>query len=327
MVDSRWQGDTGIGRMYSEIMHGKPSGIQLESLNDNFPLGSFWSPVRLAKAISKKPDCRLFYSPSFMPPLWSRIPYIITIHDLMHLFYYSYAHRLYYKSLIAPLARKAATVITVSRFSKGQLMDLLNVREDRIQVIYNGVDQRFFSGAEQHSLEGRPYFLYVGNRRPNKNLPNMLRAFAASGVPEDFLFALSGSPDAEVLALCNTLGITERIRFLGFIEEERLPALYRGAWATCYVSLMEGFGLPLLESMAVGTPVITSDTSSLPEVAGGAALTVNPESTEAIASAMRQMVDDPILRDKLIASGIQRAGMFSWENTRRETWKTIKRHI
>lgn len=323
LVDNRWAGDTGIGRMYHEIMSRRPDDIAIERVKNDFPLGSLWSPIHLAKEIKQAPSCRLFYSPSFMPPLSSSVPFIITIHDLMHLFYYSWAHKVYYEQVIARLARKAAHIITVSHFSKKQLVELLGLDERKISVIYNGVDGRFSENERRFSLE-QPYFLYMGNRRKNKNIPKMLEGFAKARIPRDFLFALSGRPDAELQHLIEKLGIADRVRFLGFIQEEDLPTVYKGAFATCYVSFMEGFGLPILESMASGTPVITSNASSLPEVAGGAALTVAPHDVDAIAHAMERLVDDSVLRTKLILQGEKRASEFSWADTAHQTWKLIQ---
>ncbi|WP_051292821.1 glycosyltransferase family 4 protein [Olivibacter sitiensis] len=324
LVDGRWAGDTGIGRMYQEIISRKPADIEIEHVQEQFPLGSLWSPIKLAQEIKKATDCRLFYSPSFMPPLSSSVPYIITIHDLMHLFYYSWAHKLYYKQVISRLAKKAKYVITVSHFSKQQLVELLGLDADRIKVIYNGVDKRFFEEESTFSLVGRPYFLYIGNRRKNKNIQNMLEGFAKANIPNDFVFALSGHSDAELHQLIHRLGIVDRVKFLGFVEEKDLASVYKGAFATCYVSLMEGFGLPILESMAAGTPVITSNVSSLPEVAAGAALEVDPHKPAAISEAMERLVADDGLLQRLTAKGKVRAREFDWEDTAAQTWELIR---
>lgn len=323
LVDSRWAGDSGIGRMYGEIMSRAPKDIGVLEVKRSFSLGSMLSPWYLAREIKEANLCRLFYSPSFMPPLYSNMPYIITIHDLMHLFYYSRWHKLYYEEVISRLAKRAAAIITVSHYSKGQLVDLLGLDADLISVIYNAVDERFGYNNNAHSL-GRPYFLYIGNRRKNKNIARMLEGFARADIPKEFLFALSGKPDPVLQQLIDKLGIADRVAFLGFVEEEDLPAVYKGAFATCYVSLMEGFGLPILESMASGTPVITSNTSSLPEVAGGAALTIDPLQAAEIASAMETLVNDGRLREELGSKGKERAALFGWEDTAVNTWQLIK---
>ena len=321
LIDNRWDGDTGIGKLYREVMARMPAEIEPTFVGSQMGLGSLLTPLMLAQEI-RKADVAVFYSPSFMPPLHSRIPFVFTIHDLMHLFYYSTWHRLYYRQVIARLANRAKKIITVSHYSKEQLVDLLGIDEHRIEVVYNGVDIRYQENDRSFKSE-RPYFLYVGNRRTNKNIPVMLAAFAQADIPNDFMFFLSGDPDEQLIARIEELGIASRVRFLGFITEEELPTLYRGAFATLFVSLMEGFGLPVIESMASGTPVITSSTSSLPEIAGGAGICVEPTSPDAIAMAMAELVYDKEKYNALCLKGIDRARQFSWDKTAEETWSII----
>jgi len=321
LIDSRWKGNTGIGRLYDEVISRKPTIISDQHIASNLPLGSLYSPMMLAKAI-RQSSADIFYSPSYMPPLSSRIPFVITIHDLMHWFYYTPLHRLYYKQVIARLARRAKAVITVSQFSKQQLISLMGIDEQRITVIYNGVDDRFASNQEAFQLN-RPYLLYIGNRRKNKNIPAMLQAFAQAKLPNEIIFALTGQPDAYLMQEITRLHLVDRVQFLGFIPEENLPALYKGAIATLYVSLMEGFGLPILESMASGTPVLTANTSALPEIAGHAAYCVSPIDIGEIAHGIETLVTDSVLRQQYIDAGKQRASAFKWEDTAKYTWKTI----
>src|SRR5690606_27835422 len=274
LIDNRWMGDTGIGRLCKEVINHTPDEVNSSFVSSNMGLGNLFSPLMLGNEIRKhKPE--IFYSPSFMPPVAFSTPYIFTVHDLMHLFYYTKMHRVYYQQVIAKLAKKAKAIITVSHYSKQQLVDLLGIREELISVIYNGVDPSFYQNREAHAI-GRPYLLYVGNRRKNKNLAAMLVAFAQADIPKEFVFLSTGNPNHELVVLLSKLRISSRVRFLGFVKESELPKLYHGAYATMFVSLMEGFGLPVIESMASGTPVLTSSESSLPEVAGGAALCVNP---------------------------------------------------
>lgn len=321
LIDNRWAGDTGIGRLCKEVVKHMPDEVAGSYVSSHMGLGNPFSPLMLAREIRKaKPD--VFYSPSFMPPLFSKAPFIFTVHDLMHLFYYSKFHRIYYQQFIARLAKKARTIITVSEFSKRQMSDLLNVDPSLIKVIYNGVDQGFFLNAEKQPCE-RPYFLYVGNRRRNKNIPAMLVAFAQADIPKEFIFVLTGNPDPNLIVLISKLRITNRVRFLGFVKEADLPKLYKGAYATLFVSLMEGFGLPLIESMASGTPVLTSSESSLPEIAGDAALCVDPYDVEAITAGINRLVNDGDLYKDLSEKGLWRAKDFSWQTTAKETWDTI----
>lgn len=321
LVDNRWAGDTGIGRLYKEVMLRKPANVETSFVQSNLSLGSIYTPVMLAQAI-KASSADIFYSPSFMPPLYANIPFVFTVHDLMHLFYYSSFHKIYYKQVIARLAKKAKKIITVSHFSKRQLVDLLGIKENIITVIYNGVDETFVSNKEKYVNES-PYLLYVGNRRKNKNIPAMLRAFAQANIAEEIVLALTGIPDKLLTEEIKKLGITQRVKFLGFVEDKELPKLYKGALATLYVSLMEGFGLPIIESMASGTPVLTSDISSLPEIAGDAALCVNPYDISAIADGIEKLVNDSSLYQYYVFEGKKRALDFKWQNTASLTWEAI----
>jgi len=321
LIDSRWAGNTGIGRLYKEVMQKVPTEVSANFISSQMGLGNLFSPIMLANEI-RKSSSDIFYSPSFMPPAYSKIPYIFTIHDLMHLFYYSKMHSIYYKQVIARLARNAEKIITVSNFSKHQLINYLGIKEELISVIYNGVDTLFLDNTEKTVLD-RPYFLYVGNRRDNKNIPMMLRAFSKAAISEDFIFVLTGNPDKNLGILIKTLGIEKRVRFLGFIAEEDLPKLYKGAFASLFVSLMEGFGLPLIESMASGTPVLTSSDGALTEISGGAALCVDPHHVEAIKYGIEKLVDDRSFYDACILKGLDRAKEFSWETTAKSTWGLI----
>lgn len=321
LIDSRWAGNTGIGRLYQEVMKYQPAEVDCKFVQSRMGLGSLLTPLMLGEEI-KKSNAEVFYSPSFMPPAFSKTPFIFTVHDLMHLFYYSKLHKIYYEQVIAKLALKAKKIITVSHFSKSQLVEILRIPENLIKVIYNGVDDHFLKNEDEFESI-RPYFLYVGNRRKNKNIPAMLTAFAKARIPNDFMFFLSGNADPELEAIIKSLSIQKRVRFLGFIEEEDLPKLYKGAHATLFVSLMEGFGLPVIESMASGTPVLTSNMSSLPEIAGGAALCVDPTSIPAIQAGIEKLVNDEIFYVECIVNGLERAKEFSWKKTAEATWDTI----
>lgn len=321
LIDGRWDGDTGIGKLYREVITRMPAHVVPLFTQTRLGLGNLLTPLALANEIRKMPT-DVFYSPSFMPPLYSRTPIVFTIHDLMHLFYYTKWHEFYYKQVISRCAAKAKQIITVSHFSKRQLVELLGIPPQLITVVYNGVDERFLSNESGHKCE-RPYFIYVGNRRKNKNIPAMLSAFAHAAIPTEFMFFLSGEADQVLTAQINRLGIRHRVRFLGHISEDELPAYYKGAYATLYVSLMEGFGLPVVESMASGTPVVTANVGALPEVAGNAALCVNPRDVAAISHGIETLVNDGTLYQRYIQLGYERAGEFSWDETAKKTWGAV----
>ncbi|MGF1637630.1 MAG: glycosyltransferase family 4 protein [Cyclobacteriaceae bacterium] len=321
LIDSRWAGDTGIGRLYREVMQKAPENVECSFVGSTAKPGHLLSPLILTREI-RKSEAEIFYSPSFMPPLYSKMPIVFTIHDLMHLYFYSALHGIYYRQIIARLALRAKQIITVSEYSKLMLIGELNIPADLITIIYNGVDKQFMENAEKIDL-GNPYFLYIGNRRNYKNIPRMLEAFSKAKIPSDFIFALSGNPDAQLMTIIKKLGIENRVRFLGFIAEQDLPKFYKGAYATLFVSQMEGFGLPLIESMASGTPTLTSSTSSLPEIANGAALCVDPVNVDAIIDGTEKLVNNQALYDNIVKKGLIRARDFSWEITASETWGVI----
>ena len=321
LVDRSWDGDTGIGRLYREVMARKPDFVEdITLIQESNPAGLL-APFHLSRKIQQS-DAEVFYSPTFIPPLYSKMSFVFTIHDLMHLFHYSQLHKEYYRWVIGPLSKKAKKIITVSEYSKSLLVEKLGIPSDLIRVIYNGVGENFLSNEREFEMD-RPYFLYVGNRRNYKNIPAMMEAFSRAAIPKDFIFALSGNSDPELETLIQSLGIESRVRFLGMIPEIDLPAVYKGAHATLFVSKMEGFGLPIVESMASGTPVLTSSTSSLPEVAGGAAICVAPDEVKAIQQGIEMLVNDEKAYLYCVEKGLERAREFSWEKTATQTWDTI----
>jgi glycosyltransferase involved in cell wall biosynthesis len=321
LIDTNWDGDTGIGRLYREVMARKPHSVQTVSMSQSKNPAGLLAPLHLSQKI-KDVEADVFYSPTFIPPLYSKMPFVFTIHDLMHLFYYSRMHKEYYRWVIGPLAKRAKKIITVSEYSKSLLVEKLGIPSDLIRVIYNGVGENFLHNQREYEMD-RPYLLYVGNRRNYKNIPAMFEAFSRADIPTDFVFALSGSPDPELDALIRSLGVESRVRFLGMIPEEDLPAVYKGAHATMFVSKMEGFGLPVVESMASGTPVLTSSESSLPEVAGDAAVCVSPDDVRAIQQGIEMLIKDEKTYLQCVEKGLARAQDFSWEKTAAQTWDTI----
>ena len=321
IADGRWLGNTGIGRVYKEVIKRKPDHVNLDVIEGDFPLGHPGGPLFLSRQIIKS-DAEIFYSPSFMPPLSSSIPFVITIHDLNHIYYYSLFHKIYLKYVIRNLADKAKKIITVSEFTKDEIVNKLTIKAEKIEVIYNGIDESFHQNRESLVLE-RPYFLYIGNRRSYKNINRMLKAFAVASISRDYLLAFSGEPDDLLRKEIEMLNISNRIKFFGNIDDRDLPSIYKGATALLFVSLMEGFGLPVLEAMASGTPVITSNITSLPEIAGSAAILVNPNDIKDISIAIERIVTDTALRSSLINLGFAQAKNFSWDKAAKQTWDII----
>jgi glycosyltransferase involved in cell wall biosynthesis len=220
-------------------------------------------------------------------------------------------------------------VITVSRQSCQDLIKYLPVNPKKINVIPEAASLHFhplneaeyLPALERHGIR-RPYILSVGSLEPRKNLLRLLEAYARlEGSRPSLVIAGARNywKSSPVVETVSRLGLEQHVRFTGYVEDADLPALYSAASLFVFPSLYEGFGLPVLEAMACGTPVVTSSVSSLPEVAGDAALLVDPRDVDAIASAMRRILDDSDLAADLRARGLARAAQFSWERTARET--------
>jgi len=301
------------------------------------PLGSLWQQWHLPRRL-RRGDVDLLFSPIFTLPVASPVPGVVTVPDLT-VFDFPAAHTWKVRwSVRAPLAatlRRAARVIAISHSTADDLERLFPGTRDKTVVIHPGVSSNFNPASKEEAAEirqelGAPdgYLLYVGTLEPRKNLGRLLDAWEGLRCENDAFPPLllaggkgwhSGKTRRRVEEL-RPLGL----RHLGRVEDERLVRLYQGAKAFVYPSLYEGFGFPVAEAMACGVPVLTSNVSSLPEVAGGAALTVDPESVEVIAEGLRQLVKDDELARALSASGVERAKELRWDEAARATEEVFR---
>lgn len=295
--------------------------------------------IRIPMAVNRvRPD--VYHYPHFDLPLGVCAPSVVTIYDakyVRHPEFFSSAgqlKRLYVECLARLAVQKAARVITVSHHASEEIQRIYGIPRSKIAVTYLATGapdtaslRRLMDPASvvrgKYSLH-RPYLLFVGQVRPHKNLARLILAFSsflrASG--EDIDLVIAGKPYSgytEPQVLVERLGLRDRVRFLGFVPEPDVWALYHEALALAYVSLYEGFGLPMLEAMNLGIPVIASQTTCLPEIAGDAALYVDPHSTEEILGALRLVSRDDNLRQELIARGRERVRQFSWRATAEST--------
>jgi glycosyltransferase involved in cell wall biosynthesis len=253
------------------------------------------------------------------------MPAVATVHDLLHLHYYSRLHIEYYKRILKPLYRKCSGIICVSEFTRREFLAWSQFPAEQVITIHNGIDQEAFASAPPARLP-YPYVFYAGNRRVYKNLYRLLEAYARSRLPKEGVhLVLTGPPDADLGQWATALGIDQLLHFAGKLADSEVRGLYRGATAVAFVSLYEGFGLPVLEGMAAGVPVMTSSTAAMPEVAGNAALLVDPKSTDEIANGLGRLCFDEALRAALINSGRARAAIFSWDTCAARTWQVIER--
>jgi glycosyltransferase involved in cell wall biosynthesis len=274
----------------------------------------------------------LFHAPHYVLPPLVRCRSVVTIHDVIHLMFPQYLpNRVafsYAKWSITQAAQRATRVMTVSESSKRDILRFVDTEPDKIDVIYNAYDERFaMEPREEDVVRVREryqltdeFVLYAGNVKPHKNLERLIDAFALvrkRGL-DHLKLVLIGDEISKYTALRRAVHqhqLHKYVRFLGYLPEETLAVMYRLAGVFVFPSLYEGFGLPPLEAMASGTPVVTSNVSSLPEVAGDAAVLVDPYDPQAIADGIYRVLTDEKLRRTLIHKGIARAGQFSWEQS------------
>ena len=311
IYDSRWVGTHGIGRFATEVL--RHINVD-EYIGFGRPMSPF-DPLGLSFAFRDYQYDSWFLSPGYNAPLFSKIPYILTIHDINHIDRpenSSFLKRLYYSTVLKRLCKNSRGILTVSNFSKDRISDWFNISKDKIFNVGNGVSEIFYQ-SEKKTRNNDDYVLCVSNRRGHKNEKSVLESFAQSLLPHTFKLVLTGSRTSELCNLAQSLGISERIIFTGHISESELADLYSGAFLLLFPSFYEGFGLPIAEAFASGTPVITSNVTSMPEIAGDAALLVNPNATNEIISAINQLYESPQLRTTLIERGRERAKFFSWD--------------
>lgn len=296
-----------------------------------FRVRSVWMQLLLPRILADlKPD--LVHFTNYLAPLASRVPYVVSFHDMtLALFpgFHTLKKRLLTSSLIPLVARRARLILTPSEATRHDVVRLLRADPKRVRVIPYAAAPRFRPSAEAperleavHGIRS-PYFLYVGTLEPRKNLVRALRAFARvrHELPRHH-FVLVGERGwkyQEILREARSPELAERVTFLGYVAEEHLPPLYSQATALVYPSLYEGFGLPVVEAMACGTPVLTSRSSSLAEIADGCALLVDPTDERGLAEGMRALGSNEDLRRSLAERGRARVAAFSWERTGRET--------
>ena len=278
----------------------------------------------------EKPD--VFHAPHYVLPVAVRSRSVVTIHDCIHLMFPQYlpnrAAYAYARGAMWSAARKSDRILTVSEASKRDILHFFNVPPDKIVVVYNGIDERFWIQPSPEEIArvrerfqlDHGFVLYAGTIKPHKNLVRLIEAFAAlrKGEFEELKLLIIGDEISKLPALRRAVHshkLHKHVRFLGFLPDETLAALYRLAAVFVFPSLYEGFGLPPLEAMASGTPVVTSNVSSLPEVAGDAAILVDPYDVSSIVDGVRRVLTDPLLADELRRKGLTRARDFSWERS------------
>ncbi len=296
-----------------------------------------WHEI-LLPGVLKKIKADLFIAPDGLIPLRTSVPCISVIHDLNHEHRpgdIPWSERMYYRHFFPLFAAGAARVATVSEFSARDISETYAIERNKIDVVPNGVAEIFSpplpGEAEETRRErsgGRPYFLFVSNFSPRKNVETVIKAWE--------IFRREGKGDHVLLLAGRRLYLTgsidravkespyhRDILFTGSVSRSELRRLYGGAEALVFVPWYEGFGIPVVEAQRCGTPCILSDTSSLPEVSGGAALCAGPAGAGAIADAMARLVGDEALRRHLTEQGIINSQRYTWDNTAKKMWDSI----
>lgn len=313
IFDSRWFGAHGIGRFATEIYSG----------NKKF------DRIHLKGNPASKYDCiklsiyllfhrGMFFTPGYNSPLFFLSRTYITVHDLNHIDVdsnSSWLKRIYYNLILKRACRKARLVFTVSEFTQKRIIEWSGRNAKDVIVVNNGVSEAFKNNVEPYNCSYE-YILMVGNRKKHKNERKGIESFLKADIDKKIKLLITGESSEELSAFIDKHGLNDRVIFLGKVDEEVLASLYKGAIFLFFPSIYEGFGLPLVESMACGTPVVTSNLTSLPEVAGDAAVYVDPFDINSMKKGIESITHDQQLRHELSIKGIEQVKKFTWEKTK-----------
>lgn len=290
----------------------------------------------------KKLKIDLLHSPHYSMPYFSSVKQVVTFHDMSFFIMpgvHTFAKRHLFRLYMWLTSKKADSIISVSHSTAEDLTKILKIKDVNSSVIALGVDERFNNSAEvdrtilkSYKIDGN-YFLYVGMIEPRKNIVRLLKAYdnLPGGIKNAYKLVICGKKGwmyDDVFRYMEANNLKDKIIFTGFVKDEHLPHIYRGAKLMLYVSLYEGFGLPLVEAMVSGIPYITSNLSSMKEIAGEAGIKVDPYDENAIKEAIIQLLSDEELYDSLVEKGINRVKKYNWTDcagkTREVYYKTLK---
>ena len=311
-----------------------PPGLERIPESAHPPSNAGWTLIGLPRTASRA-RVNVIHAPAYTAPFWAGVPVVLTIHDVSyetHPEWYPYRRDWLRRYFYRRSARAAARVLTVSAFSASEIMAAYGIPAARITVTPLGVHHGTFgAGDPDIALDlpanvTEPFLLHVGDLHERRNLPLVLdavlearRHFGAAAAMSLVLAGVDRGVSEGLCAMAAEAGSPEAVVALGPVSEERVHALYRGATALVYPSLYEGFGLPLIEAMASGTPVLASHEASMPEVLGGAGLLLDPRDVSAWRDAIIRVVNDESLRSDLRARGLARAATYTWQRTARLT--------
>lgn len=291
-----------------------------------------WEQVYLPLVL-RRHKIDVYHGPNHILPCISNTGMVLTIHDMIAFSkWYKPISRFRVQRLLKTSAKRAHKIITVSENSKRDIIKILGVPEEKVKVIYNGIDDVYEPIDDKRGLDfvktrygiTSRFILHVGSLNPRKNIPRLIDAYnmLPAEILKEYELVIVGKKSwkaDKIFAKTKKLGLEDRVIFTGFVADSDLPLLMNAADLLAFPSLYEGFGIPPLEAMACGTPVVASNTSSIPEVVGDAALLFDPYNVEEIANAMYRALTNEQLRDELRQKGFKRAKQFSWEKAARET--------
>lgn len=290
-----------------------------------------WTQFKLPE-IYRELKADLIYSPIPEAPLYSKSRYIVMAHDIIPLRFPRRTSPLtnYFRYVVPQVLHQAEHIICNSQATAQDLIDYYGVVASKITPILLGYDTTNFYPRKQAVKDKSPYFLYLGRQDPYKNLQGLIKAFAAFP-NQEYHLAIAGSTDPrftpQLQQQAAELGIASRVKWLNYLSYQELPVVISNAVALVLPTFWEGFGLPVLEAMACGTPVITSNLASLPEIAGDAAILINPYQTKAITAAMREISQDLEMRSQLSQLGLQQARKFHWTKTGTKTQEVLAKYL
>lgn len=320
----------GLGRADLQLPENfriRPSLIPTINPRVRVPWEQFVAPLAL-RALGAD----LYHGVLNVMPLAGSVPAVVTIHDLSPFLFpqtFRRVNRAYTRWAIKVACRHARQLIAVSEFTKQEIVRWLHVPAERITVTHNGVDARFappdpaaLAAFRQRAGLPEQFLLFIGTLEPRKNLPTLLDAYARIAKDTSVPLIIGGGKGwlyDQIFAKAEQLNLGDRIRFAGYIDDADLPLWYAAATVFTLPSLYEGFGIPLIEAMACGTPVIASTSSSLPEIVGDAGILVSPTDADALGAAMLQLLQSPELRADLRERGLLQARRFSWQTMAQRT--------
>lgn len=315
-------------KKYFNLSQGNIQQILVRRIWTNGLLRIFWEQLILPFSLCWN-KINTYHAPGFVLPLFrvnKNTKFVVTIADMTffsHPEHHIYWKQKYFKCMIPMSIKQADHILAISENTKKDILEMIPVNKNKIVVTYLGYDA-FFSKQNKTKISAVlqkwwinfPYILFVGMLEPRKNIPSLIKAFAAIKEKRDHKLVIVGKKGwlyGEIFALVQKLKIEEQVIFTGYVPDEDLPALYSAATCFVYPSFYEGFGIPIIEAMACGCPVITSNNSSMKEIAGDAAIVVDPYNVKEIQNAIELLITDKVIRRKMEKQGVMQAKKFSWE--------------